>query len=233
VASTRQPYSYGNNNPITYMDPTGLRACIGAQDCDGANDLQHGTLYAIWDGVGINTDAVHVALDVVGLVPGLGEPADGTNAALYAAEGNKTDAALSAAGAVPFLGWGATLGKWFRRGAKAVDKADDASDVLRAGDKALDAAGAVCSFSGETRVLMADGTTKPISEIEVGDFVLAYDPETGERGPRKVTHLWVHVDSLLELDLGGAVVATTEDHPFWNETDQVWRPWCRRSGTCC
>ena len=42
-----------------------------------------------------------------------------------------------------------------------------------------DVIGAACSFSGETRVLMADGTTKPISEVEVGDEVLAYDPETG------------------------------------------------------
>jgi hypothetical protein len=86
-----------------------------------------------------------------------------------------------------------------------------------------DLVGAVCSFSGETRVLMADGTTRPISEVEVGDEVLAYDPETGERGSRKVTHLWVHEDALLELELGGARVETTEDHPFWNATDEAWQ----------
>jgi hypothetical protein len=38
------------------------------------------------------------------------------------------------------------------------------------------------SFSGETRVLMVDGTTKVISEVEVADLVLAWDPETGETG---------------------------------------------------
>ncbi|MCX6519947.1 MAG: polymorphic toxin-type HINT domain-containing protein [Actinobacteria bacterium] len=86
-----------------------------------------------------------------------------------------------------------------------------------------DAIGALCSFSGETRVLMADGRMKPISEIEVGDEVLAYDPETGERGSRKVTHLWVHQDTLVELDIGGARVVTTEDHPFWSVTDQAWQ----------
>jgi RHS repeat-associated protein len=86
-----------------------------------------------------------------------------------------------------------------------------------------DVIGAVCSFGGETRVLMADGTTKPISEVEVGDEVLAYDPETGERGPRKVTHLWVHQDALVDLEIGGAVVATTEDHPFWNDTERRWQ----------
>ncbi len=87
-----------------------------------------------------------------------------------------------------------------------------------------DVVGAVCSFSGETRVLMADGTTKPISEIEVGDEVLAYDPETGERGPREVTHLWVHRDTLVDLEVGESPITTTEDHPFWNVTDRAWQP---------
>ncbi len=87
-----------------------------------------------------------------------------------------------------------------------------------------DVIGAVCSFSAETRVLMADDTTKPISEVLVGDAVLAYDPETGERGPRKVTHLWVHHDTLLDLEVDESSVTTTEDHPFWNVTDQAWQP---------
>jgi hypothetical protein len=69
---------------------------------------------------------------------------------------------------------------------------------------------------------MADGKTKLISEIEIGDEVLAYDPESGERGPRRVTHLWVHQDTLVGLEIGGAIVTTTENHPFWNETDGRW-----------
>jgi hypothetical protein len=35
-------------------------------------------------------------------------------------------------------------------------------------------------FGGETRVLMGDGSTKPIFEIAVGDFVIAQDPVTHE-----------------------------------------------------
>ena len=67
---------------------------------------------------------------------------------------------------------------------------------------------------------MADGTSKPIGQIKVGDYVLATDPETGEQGARQVTHVWVHDDNLLNLVLrNGQTVATTEDHPFWNETD--------------
>jgi hypothetical protein len=71
---------------------------------------------------------------------------------------------------------------------------------------------------------MGDGSLKPISEIEVGDEVLATDPETGERGPRKVTHLWVHSDTLTDLEVeDGQVITTTEDHPFWNATDHEYQ----------
>ena len=38
---------------------------------------------------------------------------------------------------------------------------------------------------------MADGTSKPISQIKLGDDVLATDPETGEAGGRKVVGLIV------------------------------------------
>ena len=37
-----------------------------------------------------------------------------------------------------------------------------------------------------------------------------------------MTHLWVHQDTLVDLEIGGAIVTTTEDHPFWNETDGRW-----------
>jgi RHS repeat-associated protein len=82
-----------------------------------------------------------------------------------------------------------------------------------------------CSFAAATGVVMADGSRKPIAEVEVGDRVLAADPQTGERGARTVTHVWKHADTLVELETAdGATVTTTEDHPFWNATDQQWQP---------
>jgi hypothetical protein len=86
-----------------------------------------------------------------------------------------------------------------------------------------DVAGALCSFSAETEVVMGDGTTKPISKIEIGDQVLAEDPETGERGARTVTQLWIHDDTLVDLAVDGQTVTTTENHPFWNQTDGEWQ----------
>jgi hypothetical protein len=94
----------------------------------------------------------------------------------------------------------------------------------RLGDLLLDGARVACSFSGDTHVLLADGTTKPIQDVKPGDEVLATDPETGEQGPRKVTDTYVHDDHLVTLVLAdGQTITTTEDHPFWNATDRRWQ----------
>jgi Pretoxin HINT domain len=79
-----------------------------------------------------------------------------------------------------------------------------------------------CSFSGETLVTMADGSKKPISRVEVGDKVLATNPLSGTRSARRVTHVWVHQDRVIRLNVAGEVLVTTEDHPFWNATDHAW-----------
>lgn len=80
------------------------------------------------------SDIGHTVLDVAGLVPVIGAPADGINAAWYLAEGDKTNAALSAVGMIPFAGEAATATKL---GVKATNAAIDAA---RAADKAADAA---------------------------------------------------------------------------------------------
>ncbi|MGC9443209.1 ALF repeat-containing protein [Streptomyces sp. WG5] len=63
----------------------------------------------------------HFSLDVLGLIPGFGEAADGVNCAWYFGEGKKIDAGLSCAGAVPFAGWGAAGVKFGKWGTKADD----------------------------------------------------------------------------------------------------------------
>ncbi|MBM7086458.1 hypothetical protein JQN84_28410 [Micromonospora sp. MMS20-R2-29] len=80
-----------------------------------------------------------------------------------------------------------------------------------------------CSFSGDTKVLMADGAAKRLDEVQPGDEVIAADPESGAQGPRVVEHVWIHPDELIDLEVGGALLTTTEDHPFWNHTDRQWQ----------
>lgn len=112
----------------------------------------------------------------------------------------------------------------FARLAKLADSAHDL-EKLQDATKSIDhlrtgARSCLRSFAGKTPVLMADGSTKPIEDLIVGDEVVATDPETGERVTRKVTKVWVHHDQLLDLFVEGEVVATTEDHLFWSVTDR-------------
>lgn len=77
-----------------------------------------------------------------------------------------------------------------------------------------------CSFSGTTTVLLADGARKPIQDVKVGDRVVATDPETGEQVAKRVEHVFVHNDTVIDLLVDGDVITTTEDHPFWSVSDQ-------------
>jgi hypothetical protein len=92
-------------------------------------------------------DAVQTGLDIAGLVPGVGEIADGTNALIYTLRGDKTNAALSAAACIPFAGWGAAGIKIANKGVKALDKAGDVYDVGRMAGKATSKAS---SIEGQT-----------------------------------------------------------------------------------
>ena len=77
----------------------------------------------------------HLALDGLGMVPGFGAIADGANALWYLAEGNYTDAAMSALAAVPGIGDAAAAGKLGSKGIKLMDKVGDGTKLLnKAGD---------------------------------------------------------------------------------------------------
>lgn len=98
---------------------------------------------------------------------------------------------------------------------------DDRALASRApSDVAAKTTARACSFAGATTVLMADGTKKLIEDIEVGDEVIATDPETGEQTAKTVERVFVHDDTVIDLVVDGDVITTTEDHPFWSFTDQ-------------
>jgi RHS repeat-associated protein len=85
------------------------------------------------------------------------------------------------------------------------------------------------SFDPKTLVVMADGTTKAIGEIEVGDEVIATDPETGLTAGKPVTDLHRNDDTDLtdlairNVDTGEiSTLYTTQHHPFWNVSTGQW-----------
>src|SRR5206468_2615195 len=83
--------------------------------------------------------------------------------------------------------------------------------------------GEVCSFSPDTQVTTAHGL-QPISELQVGDRVLAYDQETDTTGYYPVTAVLAHRDPIrVTLTIGGAPIETTPEHPFYTR-DCSWVP---------
>ncbi|MEU7959808.1 polymorphic toxin-type HINT domain-containing protein [Micromonospora humida] len=123
--------------------------------------------------------------------------------------------------------------------AAAAKQADDAAaTAAKQGDDVAESAGSSCkignSFTPDTRVVLADGSTRAIEDIALGDEVLATDPETGQTESRKVVGLIVGDGhkNLVEVtvdtdgtqgDESGSVIAT-DGHPFWVADLEKWVP---------
>ncbi|MER7672439.1 polymorphic toxin-type HINT domain-containing protein [Kitasatospora sp. NPDC096128] len=114
--------------------------------------------------------------------------------------------------------------------------ARDLSAAMASGERTglkdlLAAIGRVCegnSFPAKTGVLLADGSTKPIEEIQAGDTVQATNPSTGETRAQKVTDV---IKTLTDVDFtdltvhtanGDQALTSTQHHPYWNETTNRW-----------
>ncbi|MER6916458.1 polymorphic toxin-type HINT domain-containing protein [Streptomyces sp. NPDC000594] len=149
-----------------------------------------------------------LGLMVCGWIPLAGAGCDLYDGVRAADEGDKVGVALAGAGFIPVFGDGARLGKQL--------------------DRLRDAARPCNSFLAGTDVLMADGTTKNIEDVQVGDMVMARDPETGDWGPREVTHL---IRGRGDKQLNELSIATedgiqqliaTDEHPFWSPSERRW-----------
>ncbi|MEU8763863.1 ricin-type beta-trefoil lectin domain protein, partial [Streptomyces sp. NPDC048659] len=88
------------------------------------------------------------------------------------------------------------------------------------------------SFAPGTRVLMADGSTKPIEQVRTGDQVVATDPESGEtrietvtaeikgQGVKRLVRLTVDTDG--EKGSATSRITATAEHPFWVPELREW-----------
>jgi hypothetical protein len=84
------------------------------------------------------------------------------------------------------------------------------------------------SFLPETGVLMEDGSTKAIQDVEPGDKVLSTDPRTGKSQPRTVLASIAteddkeFADLTVTTDQGEASIIATTNHPFWVPDLKQW-----------
>jgi hypothetical protein len=109
--------------------------------------------------------------------------------------------------------------------------------VINDGRKIDEAAGALkgiaCanSFIGTTPVLMADGSSKPIDQVKVGDQITNAEPGAPPGTPdQKHTVTAVHVtytdhdytDVTVQTDHGPATIVGTAHHLYWDATTHTW-----------
>ncbi|MEP7289356.1 MAG: polymorphic toxin-type HINT domain-containing protein [Chloroflexota bacterium] len=234
-AMSRNPYSYTGGDPVNLLSPNGqtltadgLRTkvtIIGHRDSDDTNRRLLIGLAAL--GVGVVVGAAtfgalgpaagfFVAALGEGSAPFVGAAALGISGALSGQAvratnniglgrpileglGKPGDIALDAAFAI---GGAAVFGE--------LTGTDPFTDVIP-----RSATSGMCSFSADTEVATDHGE-EPISDLKVGDQVLAYDQSTGTTGDHTVRAVLKHIDKVLvHLTLDGEHIETTPEHPFF------------------
>ncbi|GHA88326.1 hypothetical protein GCM10010305_34930 [Streptomyces termitum] len=165
-----------------------------------------------------STAGFHATMDAAGMFPVLGGFADGLNSIVYMLEGNTEEALWSATAMVPGPGDAVAAG---RKGGKIWGWLNGAASRCAGGKN---------SFVTGTDVLLSGGKRKKIEDVQVGDEVLASDPESGEMASRIVTSKietesdkeYVDIRILGGSEGGSPLLTATAHHPFWSESEQRW-----------
>ena len=242
TAATHNRYTYTLNNPVRYIDPTGhffkkaLKAT--AEFAGGAvNGVIIKPLMTTGEGLADFieeprqfTEGLNVAKSMVEEAGAAGTAKGIINAVVIEPIKGCFGGGVTAAERGESCGEiaGEVLGT---KGAgavtrKTVNAADEVADASRVVDNITDSQRAVgCnSFVPGTEVLMADGSTKPIEDIELGEHVWAHEPETGKEGARQVTHLITgHGNkTLIDITIDEHTVTATDEHPIWLPRQVEW-----------
>ncbi|MFG3160068.1 polymorphic toxin-type HINT domain-containing protein [Streptomyces sp. NPDC048232] len=245
-------YAYAKNSPISTSDPDGLKPVTDCwRGCKEGN-----TIYRDWvvpgsdGGWSTRHEQSVYSYDVEGNVhsvnrTGSYHPTLGTKTVVkpYELTAQKNALKFMASLVIPDVeSWNKALSGeangWDYLGVatdlpfvKVLKLVPDS--VVKKGGKAVEdwlknyARGCKCFLAG-TQVLTADGKTKNIENIEIGDEVVATDPETGETRLRKVTRLIVteddkHFNELtIETPDGPEQLTATHEHPFWVPEIGAW-----------
>ncbi|MCO6007030.1 polymorphic toxin type 43 domain-containing protein [Actinoallomurus purpureus] len=120
-----------------------------------------------------------------------------------------------------------------RAAARAAEDAAPSAGRRAASQGGRDLAGACNSFAAATLVLMADGTSKPIAQVKVGDKIADAAPGT-DAGTRDQAHTVtdVHVtyddhdytDVTIATGNGPRTITGTSHHLYWDITTRAWTP---------
>lgn len=125
-------------------------------------------------------------------------------------------------------GWQSDYTSYESTGSYYFDSFDNGFDYDFGGYDSWGGGGGEGCFAAGTPVTMADGTTRPIESVEVGDEVLAYDTKTGTAVAKKVTETFVHTEwkDRVSTVLVNGTIRATANHLFyvngaWTRADQI------------
>ena len=163
-----------------------------------------------------------------GMLPWIGEACDLNGMIMSAAMGDWEGAATSAASMIPWAGWAA--------GGKKMQDLVRQERKLKEEKKKKDREDQECKtdnrFIPGTRVLLADGGSRPIEKLAVGDRVLATDPTGGFTAAKPVTAtitgegdkklVDITIDTNGDRGDDTATITATHNHPFWVPALSEW-----------
>lgn len=226
-SAIQQSYQYGSVDPIEALEAGTKSAVIGAvaglvgaaTGVVGAGLLARAGIYATTAGAGYYGAGVIAASGVTG-----GQAARWADNVLSGRDGatglfNPVDMLFDATLAVGST-W--ALGSGLNRltGSKTNYFASALFNPKRGSNLAFGNCGQN-SFSADTEVATAEGD-KPISTVQEGDKVLAYNEQTGTTGEYTVTDTIHHIDhEVVLVTINGELIETTPEHPFYT-TERGW-----------
>ncbi|MGZ7442370.1 polymorphic toxin-type HINT domain-containing protein [Paenibacillus sp. TH7-28] len=190
-------YSYVENNPLIYEDPTGhyimpmaptpsLTCAVDMKNCKTNLDAQVKGGKAAFDTVYLDDAKTLMSNEASNLEKGL---------------------VLSQfLPTIKFI-------KMYKKTEKVVDSSKDVIKYTKTIEKACNC------FTAGTKVLTDEGE-KNIEDIKVGDKVLAKDENNpdGELAYKEVAALYRNQrDDIIEIHVGEQIIETTDNHPFWVE----------------
>ena len=182
-------------------------------------------------------EAAHLAADLYGALPVVGEPVTIANCVMYGLEGRMfgdsgkyVDAALACGSVVPIGGLGALSVKLEKWGVKTQKFREALQKFWRVANDLPSCVAKRNSFPAGTPVLMSDGTARPIEQIRVGDAMLATDPVTGATSPENVEATIYTPDDrdFTELTIAApngstGTITSTDNHLYWSQSGHSWR----------